>query len=151
MAVSRNGNAGYFPTFRMREARSQWAGLYGAALIRSTRTLIEGQSSTTDRWSIYSRKEMTAKEFLSKQRRHWAIENALHWVLDVCFHEDDAHLRLGHAAVILNMFRKLCMQLLKADLSFKGSMPSKRLRCAWDLSYALSVLSALSDPPLCPA
>ena len=84
---------------------------------------------------------MTAGEFLSQQRRHWAIENELHWMLDICFHEDDAHVRLGHAAVILNMFRKLCMQLLKSDHSVKGSMRSKRLRCAWDISYALSVLS----------
>lgn len=129
-----------FPGLPDEEARSQWTGLYGAALIRSTRTTVEGQSSTTDRWFIYSRKDMTAKEFLSMQRRHWAIENNLHWTLDVCFHEDNAHIRLGYAAVILNMFRKLCMQLLKADTSFKGSMQSKRLRCAWDISYALSVL-----------
>ncbi len=76
-------------------------------------------------------------------QKHRRIENNLHWMLDVVFHEDDAHVRLGHAAVILNMFRKLCLQLLKSDTSVKGSIQSKRLRCAWDFNFALSVILRL--------
>ena len=74
------------------------------------------------------------------QRSHWAIENNLHWTLDVLFKEDDAHIRIGHAAVILNMFRKLALQMLKHDTTVQGSMTSKRLRCAWDFKYALQVV-----------
>ena len=116
-----------------------WAGLTGCALIRSTRTVAD-KSTTEDRLYIYSRETLTANEFLNMQRSHWAIENSLHWVLDVTFHEDSANIHLDNAAVVLNMFRKLVMQLLKADTSVKGSMKSKLLRCAWDFPYALSVL-----------
>ena len=77
------------------------------------------------------------------QRAHWSIENSLHWVLDVVFAEDDAHVRMGHAAVVLNMLRKMVLTLLKADSSVKGSLTSKRLRCAWDFSFALSVFDSL--------
>ncbi|MBR6029687.1 MAG: transposase [Clostridia bacterium] len=80
------------------------------------------------------------------QRSHWSIENSLHWSLDVKFAEDSAHVRLGNAAVVLNTFRKLVTQLLKADTSFKVSVQSKLLRCAWDFNYALSVLSDCTFP-----
>ena len=51
-----------------------------------------------------------------------------------------ANIRIGNAAVVLNMIRKMIMQMLKADSSTKGSMKSKLLRCAWDFRYAISVL-----------
>ena len=50
------------------------------------------------------------------------------------------HVRMGHAAVIINMFRKLCMQMLKTDTSVKDSLTGKRQRCAWSFDYALSVV-----------
>lgn len=118
-----------------------WPGLKGAALIISTRTDIKtGKTSIEYRYYIYSHKEMTAERFLSLQRKHWKIENNLHWCLDCCFNEDNMHVRMGHAAVIINMFRKLCMQMLRADTSVKDSLAGKRQRCAWSFDYALSVV-----------
>jgi len=46
-------------------------------------------------------------------RDHWAIENNLHWVLDVVFNEDVHHLRDRHAAQNLNALRKMEIPLLK--------------------------------------
>ena len=121
--------------------RHEWPGLKGVAVISSTRTMVNtGNTSTCHRYFIYSHDEMTAERFLSLQRKHWAIENNLHWCLDCCFHEDDMHVRMGHAAVIINMFRKLCMQMLKTDTSVKDSLAGKRQRCAWSFDYALSVV-----------
>jgi len=121
--------------------RHEWPGLKGVAVISSTRTMINtGITSTCYSYYIYSHDEMTADRFLSLQRKHWAIENNLHWCLDCCFHEDDMHVRMGHAAVIINMLRKLCMQMLKADSSVKDSLAGKRQRCAWSFDYALSVV-----------
>ena len=50
------------------------------------------------------------------------------------------HVTLGHAAVVINMFRNLCMQILKADTSVKDSLAGKRQRCAWSFPYALAVV-----------
>ena len=50
------------------------------------------------------------------------------------------HVRMGHAAVVINVFRKLCMQMLKADTSVNDSLAGKRQRCAWSFDYALSVI-----------
>lgn len=129
-----------FPDLSWYENSQEWPGLQGAALIRSERTETGKPTSCSERWFIYSHESLTAKEFLQMQRSHWAIENNLHWTLDVLFKEDDAHIRLGHAAVILNMFRKLALQMLKHDTTVQGSMTSKRLRCAWDFKYALQVV-----------
>ena len=128
------------PDLSWLESRQQWAGLSGAALIRSTRTLSDGSASSSERYYVYSQPTLDAEAFLRLQRAHWSIENNLHWVLDVTFAEDDAHVRMGHAAVVLNILRKMVLTLLKADSSVKGSLTSKRLRCAWDFSFALSIL-----------
>ena len=129
--------------------RHEWTDLNGVAVIRSQRTMTDtGETSVVDRYYIYSHTEMTADRFLVLQRKHWTIENNLHWCLDCCFHEDDMHVRLGHAAVVINALRKLCMQMLKADTSVKDSLAGKRQRCAWSFDYAISVASgyALTSP-----
>ena len=122
--------------------RHNWTDMNGVAVLRSTRTILNtGETSCVDRFFIYSHSDMTAERFLRLQRKHWAIENNLHWCLDCYFHEDDMHVRLGHAAVVINALRKLCMQMLKADTSVKDSLAGKRQRCAWSFDYALSVAS----------
>lgn len=129
------------PKFTWLRDRNPWPGLREAAVIRSTRTnLSTGEVSESMRYFIYSHPEMTAEGFLRMQRKHWRIENNLHWTLDCVFHEDDIHIRMGHAAQVLNIIRKLCMQMLKMDTSWKGYLVAKRQRCAWSFDYAQSVL-----------
>ena len=128
--------------------RHEWPDLNGVAVIRSQRTLINtGETTSVDRYYIYSHSSMTADRFLILQRKHWKIENNLHWCLDCCFHEDDMHVRLGHAAVVINALRKLCMQMLKVDTSVKDSLAGKRQRCAWSFEYALSVATGYALNP----
>jgi len=61
-------------------------------------------------------------------------------MLDVTFREDDARARHENAAENLNIFRKQALQLMKLETSVKGSMRSKRLRCAYDMFYTLKVI-----------
>jgi predicted transposase YbfD/YdcC len=46
-------------------------------------------------------------------RRHWSVENALHWVLDVTFREDDSRVRDRTAARNLALLRKIALNLVK--------------------------------------
>src|SRR3954465_5094003 len=48
-------------------------------------------------------------------RRHWSVENALHWVLDVTFREDDSRVRDRTAARNLALLRKIALNLVAAD------------------------------------
>ena len=61
-------------------------------------------------------------------------------MLDVAFREHDARARLENAAENLNILRKQALQLMKRETSIKASMRAKRLRCAYDIFYALKVI-----------
>lgn len=123
------------------EQGKDWAGLAGAAVIHTQRTVqTTGEVSESYRYFLYSDGSMTADRFLHLQRSHWRIENNLHWVLDNVFHEDKCQAYIENSAVILSSLRKLALYLTKQETSFKASMRSKRLRCAYDILYALKVL-----------
>lgn len=47
------------------------------------------------------------------QRRHWGIENRLHWVLDVVLHDDLARLRTGHGPANMAVIRHMAPNLLR--------------------------------------
>lgn len=125
------------PALRRSEA---WKQLNGIAVIRSTHTVVGGESSEAYRYYIFSHKDMTADKFLQLQRQHWAVENNLHWVLDVVFREDNLHARVERIAVVINLFRKLVLQLLKHDKTLSGSMVGKLEICAWRFDLALDLL-----------
>ena len=73
----------------------------------------------------------TAEVVAGYIRNHWGIENGLHWVLDVSFREDESRARAGHAGANLGTVRRVARSLLKrADT--KGSIPTRRMKAAWD-------------------
>ena len=47
-------------------------------------------------------------------RGHWAIENSLHWVLDVVFADDQSRLRKGHGANNMAVVRHFAINLIRA-------------------------------------
>ena len=73
-------------------------------------------------------------------RGHWAIENTLHWSLDVSFGEDQCRVRAGYAAQNLALLRHMTINILKADSTKKRGIKGKQKNAAWDLHYLLSLL-----------
>lgn len=82
-----------------------------------------------------------AEQFAYAVRSHWAIENSLHWVLDVIFREDESRVRKGAASENFAMLRHIALNMIKKETSLKKSIKSKRLRAGWDNDYLLKVLS----------
>ena len=74
-------------------------------------------------------------------RRHWSIENELHWVLDIAFREDDCRIRQGHAAENMAVLRHIALNLLKQEQSQSIGIKNKRLLAGWDDDYRMKVLS----------
>ncbi len=56
---------------------------------------------------------------------HWSIENSLHWVLDVSFHEDAARIRKDNSPENMAVLRHFALNLLCRDKSSKFSMRAK--------------------------
>jgi predicted transposase YbfD/YdcC len=73
-------------------------------------------------------------------RSHWAIENRLHWVLDLAFREDECRVRAGHAAENLAVLRHIALNLLRQEPTAKVGVATKRLIAGWDDAYLLAVL-----------
>ncbi len=76
-----------------------------------------------------------AKMLLLLIRKHWSIENELHWHLDVSFNEDKLRLREKNAVLNLAIFRRFCLALLKKSESSE-SIKAQRLAFAWN-EYSL--------------
>ncbi len=73
-------------------------------------------------------------------RKHWYVENKLHWVLDVVFKEDYCRVRTSYGAENLTAIRKIALNTIKRDNTVKTSIKNKRKMCGWDDSYALNIL-----------
>jgi predicted transposase YbfD/YdcC len=74
-------------------------------------------------------------------RRHWSIENGLHWVLDVGFNEDMSRVRERTAARNLALLRKIALNLARTDTTLKASLKGKRKSAAWDDRFMATLIA----------
>jgi hypothetical protein len=70
-----------------------------------------------------------------------AVENHLHWQLDVSFREDERRIRKGHGAENYSRLCRLALNLLKREKSVKVGIHGKRLKARWDEHYILHLLN----------
>jgi predicted transposase YbfD/YdcC len=125
------------------ELLSQWPGLASVAAVESEREdLASGKISTERRYFISSLQAVDAQAMAQAVRRHWSVENQLHWQLDVSFNEDQCRIRKDHGAENYSRLRRLALNLLKRDKSVKIGIHGKRLKAGWDEPYLLRLLTS---------
>ncbi|WP_297335168.1 ISAs1 family transposase, partial [Algoriphagus sp.] len=120
--------------------RLQWPGLKTVVRLSSERTIKQtGKLTSEIRYYITS---LPADPQVISQaiRSHWAVENKLHWSLDVIFKEDASLKKTEHSALNFNIITKMALSLLEQEKSTKKSKPSKRLLAALDDEYRSKVL-----------
>jgi predicted transposase YbfD/YdcC len=81
-----------------------------------------------------------ARQILTATRAHWLVENALHWVLDVTFHEDASRIRKDNSPQNFAVLRHIALNILKPDTA-RGSLNQKRYRAALDDAFLFKLLS----------
>jgi predicted transposase YbfD/YdcC len=96
----------------------------------------------TERRSYISSRALSAECFANAARNHWAIENNLHWTLDVTFNEDQSRLRAGHGAKNMAVVRHFALNLVR-QVADKRSIKRRRKRASWDPQYLLQILQPL--------
>jgi predicted transposase YbfD/YdcC len=79
------------------------------------------------------------KRFAGAVRSHWAIENTLHWCLDVTFREDESRLRDRHAADNVAWLKRFAISLLK-QCTDKESIAMRRRMAGWNTDYLSQVI-----------
>lgn len=117
-----------------------WAGLQSIAIIIYTRR-VDGKETKLIRYYISSLPS-NAKRLLESVRKHWSIENELHWVLDVALNEDHSRVRKDQAPENFAVIRHIALNLLKHEKTAKGGIHAKQLQSAWNDDYLLKVLSS---------
>lgn len=120
--------------------KGQWEGLRSVGVVESVRSA--GQAlPTVERRYYLSSLGVDVEKFARAVRGHWAIENSLHWVLDVQCGEDRSRARTGHAAANLATMRRLALNLLKQECTKKRGIKGKQLNASWDHRYLLRLLA----------
>ena len=123
------------------DGREEWPGLKSVAKIISERTdKRSGKKSTETRYYISS---LPAKpKVIGKAvRNHWAIENNLHWTLDVIFKEDNSLKKKGNSALNYNVIAKMALTMIERETESKNSKPKKRQLAALDDDFRSKLLA----------
>lgn len=98
-----------------------------------------GNESLDYRYYISSA-ELTPERFADGVRKHWEIENRLHWVLDVTMKEDACQIYRG--AEVLAGVRHMALNMLRLETSKKASIRRKQKLAAMDIGYLERVVLA---------
>jgi len=118
--------------------KSSWANITSVGMVESQRD-VGGTVSIEQRYFLTSL-PCDAVRFAHAVRQHWGVENALHWVLDVSFREDDCRIRQGHGAQNMAVLRHMALNLLRRESGHKRGIKARRKRAGWDRDYLFQVL-----------
>ena len=119
--------------------RHDWPGLNAIAMVESTRETA-GVIEKDTRFYITSL--VTLAHLLGPViRSHWAIENSLHWVMDMVFRDDESRVRTNHAPANFTTIKHMAHNLLRRPTS-KDSFRLRRKVAGWDDEFLASLVTA---------
>ena len=120
------------------QERHKWPGLRGVVIIDSTRE-IETKISRETRFYITSC-ALVAEQVAAIIRSHWAIENSLHWTMDMVFRDDECRVRTDHAPANFTTIKHMAYNLIR-KASSKDSLRVRRKAAAWDDTFLASLIA----------
>jgi predicted transposase YbfD/YdcC len=121
------------------QERHDWPGLQAVVMVESTREI-------ADKTERETRFYITSLVWLASQlgpviRSHWAVENSLHWVMDMIFRDDECRIRSQHAPANFTTLKHIAHNLIRKAPG-KDSLRLKRKTAAWDDDYLASLITA---------
>lgn len=128
---------GWLSTDRRYPGEPRFPGLRAIAVVEAS--VERNGASSLERRYYLSSLPLDAKLFAHAVRCHWHVENRLHWVLDVVFHEDLSRLRTAAGPQNMATVRHIAMNLLRAPRD-KHSLKVRRKSAAWDTNYLEALL-----------
>ena len=121
------------------QERHDWPGLRGIVMIESTREIGEEIERET-RFYITSL-VLLAYALGPIIRSHWAVENSLHWVMDMIFRGDECRIRTDHAPANFTTLKHMAHNLIRKAPG-KDSLRLKRKIAAWDDDFLAGLIAA---------
>lgn len=125
------------------ENKSKWKDLKRFIVVESETYNKATKKITRETRKYISNLKDSAEEFNHKIRCHWAIENELHWVLDVSFKEDASRKRVSNTAQNINLILKMALSILKRKKSKpRESFKSQKLKALLNRKYREKLLKS---------
>ena len=121
------------------QKRHAWPGLKSVIVVENNREL-SGKFERETRFYITSL-VLLASQIAPLVRGHWAVENSLHWVLDMVFRDDECRLRTDHAPANFTTLKHMALNLIRRAKS-KDSIRLRRKVAAWDDEFLVSLVAA---------
>ena len=121
------------------QERHAWPGLKSVIMVESTRELSDNTERET-RFYITSL-VLLANQIAALVRDHWAVENSLHWVMDMVFRDDECRLRTEHAPANFTTLKHMALNLIRRAKT-KDSLRLRRKVAAWDDEFLVSLVAA---------
>jgi predicted transposase YbfD/YdcC len=121
------------------QERHDWPGLQSVVIVESTREI--GNRIERDTRFYITSLALAAHLIGPVIRSHWAVENSLHWVLDMIFRDDECRVRKDHAPANFTTLKHMAHNLIR-KASGKDSLRLKRKVAAWDDEFLVSLLAA---------
>ena len=116
-----------------------WVGLKTLVMIIRVRHL---WNKTTREVQFYLTSLNSDAQLIGRAvRKHWGIENEAHWTLDCTFAEDACRVRSFHSPRNFALLRRIALNILNREQSYKRSLRQKMKRTAMDNNYMIRVLS----------
>ena len=120
----------------------KWPGLKSFVVVEHER-LVKGKQTFERRFFI-SDLSTDAKHLAQAIRKHWSIENRLHWCMDVALADDQMRARTGHAAHNLSVLKHITLNLIRLDpVKRKGGIKARRLIAATSDHYRAELLGLI--------
>ncbi len=121
------------------QERHDWPGLKAVVIVESTR-------ETGDKIERETRFYITSLVLLANRigpivRSHWAIENSLHWVMDMIFRDDECRIRTDHAPANFTTIKHMAHNLIRMAPG-RDSLRLRRKVAAWDDDFLASLIAA---------
>lgn len=85
----------------------------------------------------------SAKPLLHASRKHWGVENSLHWTLDVTFREDESRIRKEAAPENYAIFRHIALNIIRRNTSIDASVKRKRHMAALNDEVRTTLIKGL--------
>jgi predicted transposase YbfD/YdcC len=117
-----------------------WHGLKSVVQVTSQRCIKKTGATSEDVRHYISSLDENPDKMNHVIRSHWAVENKLHWVLDVVLNEDSSLKKKDNSAVNLNMVSKIALAMIEKEPSFKASKKGKMEKAALNDQYREKVL-----------
>ncbi|AKI03380.1 transposase (plasmid) [Hoeflea sp. IMCC20628] len=120
------------------QERHDWPGLKAVVMVESTREI--GEKIERETRFYITPLALPARQLGPIVRSHWAIENSLHWVMDMVFRDDECRVRTDHAPANFTALKHMAHNLIRMAAG-KDSLRLRRKVAAWDDDYLASIIA----------